>query len=270
MCVLTGRETQEYRAFQVFSSCGKFAIRWIQDSLDNVNALSLGEGHGCALLADTTVWCWGSKSFMTAPWLAPYKSPIVVTGLAKQECGDGAIGVGESCDDGNLEAGDGCSGQCEIEPGYRCFHTPSLCYAEGSGRRCDVAIPLEPGRQYQGAFFDYRRYWEEGGLYPFSVRESEHYFVNGVHFKLTLAAYSKLSLNVDSTVDIELSEYDDCPRDKDEIFWRPSCCEEKCKVSIHIINEQEESKEVYLVLKSYGVNPADFTVDVGPVSSLKE
>ena len=33
MCVLTGRETQEYRAFQVFSSCGKFAIRWIQDDV---------------------------------------------------------------------------------------------------------------------------------------------------------------------------------------------------------------------------------------------
>jgi fibro-slime domain-containing protein len=35
-------------------------------------------------------------------------------------CGDGVIGVGEQCDDGNSIPGDGCSGVCQIEPGYTC------------------------------------------------------------------------------------------------------------------------------------------------------
>ncbi|MGK0358272.1 MAG: cysteine-rich repeat protein, partial [Bradymonadia bacterium] len=32
-------------------------------------------------------------------------------------CGDGAVGGGEECDDGNVDAGDGCAADCTIEPG---------------------------------------------------------------------------------------------------------------------------------------------------------
>lgn len=36
-------------------------------------------------------------------------------------CGDGKIGPGEECDDGNNCAGDGCSPSCKrIEPGFDC------------------------------------------------------------------------------------------------------------------------------------------------------
>jgi fibro-slime domain-containing protein len=35
-------------------------------------------------------------------------------------CGDGAVTGSEQCDDGNSKPGDGCSGLCQIEPGYRC------------------------------------------------------------------------------------------------------------------------------------------------------
>ncbi len=35
-------------------------------------------------------------------------------------CGDGVVGTGETCDDGNAIPGDGCSGVCQIEPGYTC------------------------------------------------------------------------------------------------------------------------------------------------------
>ncbi|MEI8254493.1 MAG: DVUA0089 family protein, partial [Deltaproteobacteria bacterium] len=31
-------------------------------------------------------------------------------------CGDGAIQVGEQCDDGNATSGDGCSSACQVEP----------------------------------------------------------------------------------------------------------------------------------------------------------
>ncbi len=43
-------------------------------------------------------------------------------------CGDGTVGVGEICDDGNTIAGDGCSNTCTIESGYFCSGTaPSVC-----------------------------------------------------------------------------------------------------------------------------------------------
>jgi fibro-slime domain-containing protein len=35
-------------------------------------------------------------------------------------CGDGIVEAGETCDDGNSTPGDGCSGVCQVEPGYSC------------------------------------------------------------------------------------------------------------------------------------------------------
>ena len=34
------------------------------------------------------------------------------------QCGDGTLNTtsGEACDDGNLNAGDGCDGSCQVEP----------------------------------------------------------------------------------------------------------------------------------------------------------
>lgn len=35
-------------------------------------------------------------------------------------CGNRVLDPGEACDDGNVNAGDGCSSTCTIEPGWRC------------------------------------------------------------------------------------------------------------------------------------------------------
>jgi cysteine-rich repeat protein len=52
------------------------------------------------------------------------------------KCGNGALETAwlpsgnskdEACDDGNTADGDGCSDQCEIETGYACSGTPSMC-----------------------------------------------------------------------------------------------------------------------------------------------
>ncbi|MFO0552401.1 MAG: DUF4215 domain-containing protein [Polyangiaceae bacterium] len=40
------------------------------------------------------------------------------------ECGDGTVNFNETCDDGNVVDGDGCSAQCSIEPGFNC-HEPN-------------------------------------------------------------------------------------------------------------------------------------------------
>lgn len=55
-------------------------------------------------------------------------------------CGDGVLGNGEECDDGNVNSFDGCSG-CIVEPGYYCTQPtgslgPSTCVSRcGDGRR---------------------------------------------------------------------------------------------------------------------------------------
>ena len=42
-------------------------------------------------------------------------------------CGDGAINGNETCDDGNVSDGDGCSSVCQVETGYSCSGAPSVC-----------------------------------------------------------------------------------------------------------------------------------------------
>jgi cysteine-rich repeat protein len=52
-------------------------------------------------------------------------------------CGDGAINrAGETCDDDNTTAGDGCSATCTVEDSYTCVGEPSVCTTEpcGNGR----------------------------------------------------------------------------------------------------------------------------------------
>jgi len=45
--------------------------------------------------------------------------PNCAAGACTSECGDGLV-LGEECDDGNNNAGDGCSATCTIEAGYEC------------------------------------------------------------------------------------------------------------------------------------------------------
>jgi cysteine-rich repeat protein len=45
----------------------------------------------------------------------------------KLRCGNGHLDEGEACDDGDLRAGDGCSAQCTVEPGFACTGDPSDC-----------------------------------------------------------------------------------------------------------------------------------------------
>src|SRR5204862_273537 len=42
-------------------------------------------------------------------------------------CGNGSFDTDETCDDGNVTSGDGCSASCRIEPGWLCSGRPSRC-----------------------------------------------------------------------------------------------------------------------------------------------
>jgi cysteine-rich repeat protein len=78
--------------------------------------------------ANTAGWAPAlAYSPASAAYLAVYDSLahihdrfVAVTG-----CGDGVLGLAETCDDGGTIDGDGCSAQCAVEPGYSC--TGSSC-----------------------------------------------------------------------------------------------------------------------------------------------
>jgi large repetitive protein len=65
-------------------------------------------------------------------------------------CGDGRLGSGETCDDGNTDKGDGCSDACQVEIGFHCVvpgrRCTSLC---GDGRMAGTET-CDDGNQASG------------------------------------------------------------------------------------------------------------------------
>lgn len=53
------------------------------------------------------------------------------TAVPKEQCGDARLTYGETCDDGNALAGDGCSNICQVEPSYRCPTVGQKCVRIG-------------------------------------------------------------------------------------------------------------------------------------------
>lgn len=70
--------------------------------------------------------------------------PDGTVGCTPFACGNGMIDAAppEMCDDGDRDPGDGCSATCQIEPGYRCSGTPSVCVPIPPNTTCAGAVPL--------------------------------------------------------------------------------------------------------------------------------
>lgn len=68
---------------------------------------------------------------------------LAVTSV-RRPCGNGIIeaGLGEVCDDGNADSGDGCSALCAVEPSFTCVAEPSLCYGQTGEPNDDGAVSV--------------------------------------------------------------------------------------------------------------------------------
>jgi cysteine-rich repeat protein len=67
-------------------------------------------------------------------------------------CGNALLEAGESCDDGNVNGGDGCSNSCAIEPGFYCPVPGRACLPLGVPLNCgngtiDVGEACDDGTQ---------------------------------------------------------------------------------------------------------------------------
>jgi cysteine-rich repeat protein len=51
-------------------------------------------------------------------------------------CGNGILDLGEQCDDGNADSGDGCSNRCEVESCYKCTTPGRSCTVAAAGAAC--------------------------------------------------------------------------------------------------------------------------------------
>lgn len=80
---------------------------------DEAVSLALDQQGRAVVCGFSTEGPGGLRSFALARYLG--------------DCGDGAPGAGEQCDDGNVVDGDGRSPSCAIDPGWTCTGEPSAC-----------------------------------------------------------------------------------------------------------------------------------------------
>lgn len=85
-------------------------------------------GEGCDLGTDLNGLFYGDATGCSKTCTKePNCRPNGMTQACSTACGDGNVDVpdGETCDDGNAVAGDGCSDTCQVEGGFTCSNTES-------------------------------------------------------------------------------------------------------------------------------------------------
>jgi cysteine-rich repeat protein len=84
-----------------------------------------GKGSEAPAGSSTSVVLWFAADAPGASLLLTLAEPI----SASPRCGDRTVSasLNESCDDGNVAAGDGCNAQCQREPGYSCPFSGGAC-----------------------------------------------------------------------------------------------------------------------------------------------
>ncbi|MCB9595814.1 MAG: hypothetical protein H6719_24040 [Sandaracinaceae bacterium] len=115
-----------------------------------------GSGFECLDIdecAESTDGCDTSERCINQIGTAPLC--VCLPGLARNEagdcvsaCGDGSVGRGELCDDGNVEDGDGCNADCRVERGWSCYEPEggaSTCLDTCGDRFVDLSEECDDG-----------------------------------------------------------------------------------------------------------------------------
>ena len=99
---------------------------------ENAIEISTQYYHACAAFDTGYTRCWGQSSFGANGGGGVNVGDVAgeLVGLEpvfQAVCGDGITEFAEECDDDEFADGDGCSSECEVERGYICSGTPSIC-----------------------------------------------------------------------------------------------------------------------------------------------
>lgn len=82
---------------------------------------------------------------------AAYSSAFTFTAvraIVRPGCGDGDVGAGEECEDGNVASGDGCSNVCTVEAGWTCTGNPSVCTTPCGDGDIDAGELCDDGNRF--------------------------------------------------------------------------------------------------------------------------
>ena len=113
--------------------CGTSNVGPWPSGCNGPNGLFFGDATGCSKVCTKEPSCRDASG---------------KTQACETSCGNGAIETGEACDDGNNNAGDGCSRSCTVETGFTCSATSqddSVACTDpangGGGGKC-VELPI--------------------------------------------------------------------------------------------------------------------------------
>ena len=86
---------------------------------------------------------------------------------------EGVMATRCTCDDGNLDDGDGCSAACQVEPCWTCAGAPSVCTPSADGSACEDGSACTTGQTCSGGMC--------GGGSPVSpcIDMTGHWFSHG-------------------------------------------------------------------------------------------
>jgi len=82
------------------------------------------------MIAAVGAGTWAIAGYATSDFLfmpSGLRTRAYISAARIALCGDGVIGGGESCEDGNTASGDGCSAACRVEGCWTCAGLPSVC-----------------------------------------------------------------------------------------------------------------------------------------------
>ncbi len=128
--VVTGLTlTSQVITVTISAACGDGFLNDASEVCDDGN-LNTGDGCNAACLLEVGEPCTGDTDCASNRCNLAAMPPVCAPPMG---CGNGALEVGEGCDDGNNMNGDGCTAACEIEDG-----NPCTANAECSSGVCDM------------------------------------------------------------------------------------------------------------------------------------